>query len=501
VTFGAGHRAPSALVDWSVVLARVLLSLLVWGVACGGADDTGPVLERQALLDPDTCKACHPDQTREWSGSMHAYAADDPVFVAMNRRGQRETGGQLGDFCVKCHAPMAVAEGLTTDGMNLAQVPRPMKGVTCYFCHNAAAVTGTHNNPVQLANDRAMRGSMKDAQSTRAHDTAYSPLLDSSRTESAAMCGSCHDIVNPHGAHVERTFAEWNGSLFAKPPVGLSCAGCHMPTRMGLASTLSKKPRLLRSHTFAAVDVALTPFPEREEQRRLVQKELDGTLQATLCVEVGAGAQAVSVTLENVGAGHGWPSGAVADRRAWVEVIAEAKGEVVLQSGVVPEGSSLTKLDDPDLWLIRDCIYDEQGKETHDFWAARRWLSNQLAAPLSLDPKARIHERTHMRAVYPGGDRVMTLEKPIDRVRMRVRLRPVGDDVLEDLVRTGDLDPAVMAEMPTFDLGSTVLEWTPQKAKFVENRRGRTLTCVASAEPFVTGNDAQSFARCPPAPP
>ena len=46
---------------------------------------------------------------------MHAYAADDPVFVAMNKRGQRETNGELGTFCVKCHAPMAVANGTITE--------------------------------------------------------------------------------------------------------------------------------------------------------------------------------------------------------------------------------------------------------------------------------------------------------------------------------------------------------------------------------------------------
>ena len=51
---------------------------------------------------------------------MHAYAAEDPVFLAMNQRLQRETGGALGDFCVRCHAPMAVREGATRDGLDLA---------------------------------------------------------------------------------------------------------------------------------------------------------------------------------------------------------------------------------------------------------------------------------------------------------------------------------------------------------------------------------------------
>src|SRR5258708_23827270 len=84
---------------------------------------------------------------------MHAYAAEDPVFLAMNKRGQRETNGALGDFCVKCHAPVAVQQKLTTDGLNLAQVPAAAKGVTCLFCHSAASVDRTHNNPLTLPAD------------------------------------------------------------------------------------------------------------------------------------------------------------------------------------------------------------------------------------------------------------------------------------------------------------------------------------------------------------
>ena len=53
---------------------------------------------------------------------MHAYASDDPVFRAMNERGQRETDGGLGSFCIQCHAPIAVHEGATSNGLNLDQV-------------------------------------------------------------------------------------------------------------------------------------------------------------------------------------------------------------------------------------------------------------------------------------------------------------------------------------------------------------------------------------------
>ena len=117
-------------------------------------------LTREELMDPQSCSGCHPRHYREWSGSMHAYASEDPVFRAMNQRAQRETGGELGEFCVKCHAPLALQEGATRDGSNLDEIPDKLKGVTCYFCHNAIDVGEHFNNDVKLANDTTLRAAI-----------------------------------------------------------------------------------------------------------------------------------------------------------------------------------------------------------------------------------------------------------------------------------------------------------------------------------------------------
>ncbi len=73
-------------------------------------------------MDASTCQTCHPAQYQQWADSMHAYATDDPVFLAMNARAQRETNGALGTFCAKCHAPVAVRQQMT-DGTNLQALP------------------------------------------------------------------------------------------------------------------------------------------------------------------------------------------------------------------------------------------------------------------------------------------------------------------------------------------------------------------------------------------
>jgi hypothetical protein len=95
------------------------------GVGCASSSGSPPstFFSREEMLQPTKCAQCQQSHFDDWSQSVHAQASDDPVFIAMNKRGQRETGGTLGTFCVKCHAPMAVRDGLTTDGLNLDSLP------------------------------------------------------------------------------------------------------------------------------------------------------------------------------------------------------------------------------------------------------------------------------------------------------------------------------------------------------------------------------------------
>ena len=159
------------------------MPLLPW-IALTGCKDAA--LSPEALQDPESCAECHPDHHRQWSGSMHAYASEDPIFRAMNAQGQVETGGELGDFCVQCHAPLAVELGLTTDGSNLDEVPEHLRGIGCAYCHQVDEVAGDHNNPLRFAGDALLRGPYRDPIENRAHDSAYSSLHDRDEFESSA---------------------------------------------------------------------------------------------------------------------------------------------------------------------------------------------------------------------------------------------------------------------------------------------------------------------------
>ncbi len=465
------------------VLGRALLAILALS-ACASPPEPAKVAvtySRAELLNPQTCGSCHAEAYAQWAGSMHAYAAEDPVFVALNARGQRETGGTLGTFCVNCHAPMAVVEKATTDGKNLADLPASLRGVTCYYCHNVDQVTGTHNNPLQLRNDVTMVGGLRDPVPQPGHASAYSPHLDRSHTNSSAMCGSCHDIVNGHGVAIERTFAEFYDSALSSVASGNTCAQCHMdqagaPGPLADLPNLPPRPRL--NHSFAGVDVVLTDFADQQNQRLAVQSLLDSSLQAALCVRPSGSGLAVRVILDNVAAGHSFPSGAAHDRRLWTEVIAEAGGQILYQTGQRAADASPLDANDVDLWLLRECLFDDQGRSVDMLWEATSYATNTLPALATFDARDPRFYQTHVLQKCPRTPNP-TLSLP-DRVSLRLRLQPIGLDVLDVLIGSGDLDPAVRDKMPTFNVGAPLV-WSAAAATSTYVENGVVYSCVSSA--------------------
>jgi hypothetical protein len=434
--------------------------------ACG--DDAITPLEISELMKPETCMTCHPKHYTEWSGSMHAYAADDPVFLAMNQRGQRDTGGALGDFCVKCHAPIALRLGLTTDGLNLAEVPQWAKGVGCYFCHNIEDVQGDHNNPLVLAMDDTMRGGIKDPVRNQAHRSSYSTFLDGTAGDSSRACGACHDIVNQRGFAIERTYAEWRGSIFAGPDPRrtLSCGQCHMIGNTDVIAedpdaSVKLRPSGRREHTFAGVDVALTPFPQLEEQRAAINRDLRGAVLAKLCVLPTNGGE-ITLRLDPVAPGHNWPSGATQDRRAWAELIAyDADGKKIFMSGVVPADKDPEEIADANLFRLWDRGFDENGQPAKFIWEIASSDSSLLKPAVTTDRFDPRFDHATTKS-YPIG----ALRGDIVRVTSRVLIRPLPfaliDALAPELTALGT--PNLRAAVPTFELTGATLEWTLAKA-------------------------------------
>jgi hypothetical protein len=500
-----GAQASLALVV-GVAAASAPVALGCTSHSSGHEAEATPDASRDDLLDPSACGNCHKQHYQDWSGSMHAQASDDPVFVAMNQRGQRETDGGLGSFCVNRHAPMAVRDGKTRDGLNLGSLDKKYKGVTCFFCHSIDSVDPAHpyNANVNLATNLTMRGEILDPAANTAHKSAYSSLHDRDNLKSGAMCGTCHDIQTLQMAHIERTYGEWRDSPYNAPETdgGSTCAQCHMPGGGFQPLVPGGRERAYYSHDFPAVDVALNPGPNAKRAQIAVQSALNGaSVRGALCVTPNGG---IRVVLDPFGIGHNWPSGAAQDRRVWAEVIAYKGGQIIYQSGVVLDGTPVGSEPEQfpeDLWVLRDQMFDSQCNKVDMFWQAAYASGNELPAAKTFDKSSPEFYGNHIPRFFPKDGTplvdVQGVKQIPDRVTLRIRVQPIGLDVLNDLVDSGDLDAGVIAAVPTFDVslvgpsGPAMLEWTAEAVAdagaaapmpFVDQKDsvGAATTCVGS---------------------
>jgi len=457
-----------------------LLCGLVLTIGCQSDPEESPALTREELLNPESCKDCHPKYYREWSSSMHAYAMTDPVFIAMNRRGQEETNGTLGPFCVQCHAPMAVREGAIKDFADLSQVPKHLQGVTCYFCHNAVDVGPDHFNAnIKLANDTIMRANLRNPVQPTAHGVQRSEFHNAGSMKSSELCGTCHDVVVPSGVHLERTFSEYRKSLVAQPDLDFqSCQSCHMDSTFEpeqVAVSTGREGQLVprrdaHEHLWAAVDVPLTDgFPNAAAMRSAVEAcELENSISyfnAEMTSPI-----TLSVQLET-NAGHNQPSGVAHDRRLWLEIRGyDANGKEVYTEGVIADGQVEEPPGQSHPFMMRERIRNAKGEEVHMFWEAMPQAVPNPADSLLLPPSTLANLNGNPRHTLERSFRVSSVPLPV-RYVMQLRMRPMGIDVLLDLVKSGHLDPAVVARMPTLTVTTREFRAVPNSTELLQISR------------------------------
>jgi hypothetical protein len=134
----------------------------------------------------------------------------------------------------------------------------------------------------------------------------------------------------------------------------------------------------------------------------------------------------------------------------WLEVTAyDAAGTVLYSSGATAPDENGGA--DPDLWSLGDLAFKEDHSPAHMFWDIASTEPHGIRAPVTFDlssPDALVH---HVTRRFPRS-RTATIAGAVARVTLTARFRPIGFDVLDDLVATGHLDDAVRAAMPVFDI-------------------------------------------------
>ncbi|MBK8268157.1 MAG: hypothetical protein IPK83_07545 [Planctomycetes bacterium] len=89
------------------------------------------------IISTNQCSGCHGQDApifEEWSGSLMAQAARDPVFYACLDIAERDAPGS-GDTCIRCHVPKAWLEGRSVPTNGAAITRDDRDGITCHFCH------------------------------------------------------------------------------------------------------------------------------------------------------------------------------------------------------------------------------------------------------------------------------------------------------------------------------------------------------------------------------
>jgi hypothetical protein len=147
----------------------------------------------------------------------------------------------------------------------------------------------------------------------------------------------------------------------------------------------------------------------------------------------------------------------------WLELLAyDARGELIEEASSghiaddeVEERPPGHPAHDPQLAMFRDRIYGQDGEPVHMFWEAAKSPAYPHGYESSALPVAT--------TTYVEGKNAVVKQYRVSgpdglpaRVTARLRMRPIGMDVLQSLVESGDLDPAIAAQMPTFSFAARI---------------------------------------------
>lgn len=184
--------------------------------AQGAAPEGFSAAERS--LHPRECGACHPEQHRQWQGSLHA-GAYSPGLAGQLVEGRLSEAARLRS-CQSCHAPLAEQQPERESGEAEPAYDAALRGqgIVCASCHVRAH---RHFGPPR-----------RPGLPPLAEALPHGGFEARTEFEESRFCAECHQFFDDEGVAgkpVQNTWAEWRASPAAA--AGRSCQSCHMPDR------------------------------------------------------------------------------------------------------------------------------------------------------------------------------------------------------------------------------------------------------------------------------
>jgi hypothetical protein len=249
---------------------RLSVRLALNPLPAGDNDDYAWIDPRPDAGHPNNCANCHGEIYREWSGSTHARAADNPHFLNLyagtDWHGRPSASWNLlaehplgAGVCATCHVPTFNDPTLEYDLRKVTGTAG--QGVHCDYCHKVV------DAPTDKLGTRFGRDGLKLLRPADKRQLFFGPLDDAFREgesfgysplhRESRICASCHEGV-VFGVHVYGTYSEWLASPARRQ--GQQCQSCHMTPTGTLTNFapgkggIERDPQTLSSHRFPGAE-------------------------------------------------------------------------------------------------------------------------------------------------------------------------------------------------------------------------------------------------------
>jgi cytochrome c554/c'-like protein len=401
---------------------------------------------------PGECGMCHVRQYKEWQGSVHSLAFQDPIYQGELNKAVKAVGHEVTRQCEGCHSAAGMVTGEIKGAGLEGLSPMAMAGVSCDICHSTSGVTHwqtpshepengsfiltpgiTDKDGVRLVK----RGPFKPSPGCGGgfHDCVESPLH-----LRADLCASCHQVYH-YEQHfpLEATYLEWKHGPYAQKTI--LCQDCHMVDTAVFKRTADefRKPeRGEYRHYFNGANYLLH-FLAAGAATKAGDKELAASLmkQYEMAVErLKSAAEVeiepvyrngklaeVKVRVKNVRAGHNLPTSLTNVRQMWLELTArDEQGKVLMTSGGLDGMGDLAA-------NTRHFNSDGMGQDFHA--AIDPWVVTSFSRHDTIPPKG-YKEVTY--GIHPP-DGVKEV-----RIDARLRYRQADQHVAEALLAAVPLD-------------------------------------------------------------
>lgn len=386
LAFSLAAAALAALAGLVVTADPQSVAAFLPGTQPGSADTVG-------AGGASICKQCHysaaPSRpvtiSSDWSGSMMAHSARDPLFyaaMAVANKYASIAGNNAGEFCIRCHSPTGWLAGRSEDISGQSLRGTDFDGVQCEYCHRVVDPLAPDTTVAPFIFDvpgygNAMHVVQRTSEPKRGpfdstsapHLTRYDPFQ--SRSE---LCAVCHEVSNPfltkgqdriflsphEYAPIERTYSEWLMSWYATQGDSGTCQSCHMESSEGYMCVYissQKRPNIAKhdltgGNTF--IPTILPDFWPGLDTVALAQgvvrarAALGRAAELSLVSVRDADTVIATVRVTNL-TGHKLPTGYPDGRRIWVELVGtDALGDTLFRSGAYdPDSARL--LEDPQI--------------------------------------------------------------------------------------------------------------------------------------------------------